>query len=204
MFETFVDLVHERLARDPGMHVYHYGTYENAALKQLMGTYATREDAVDELLRRKVFVNLHTVVRQGLRAGVESYSLKEVEALAPFARRADVKSGMGAVLAYEHWMETRDESLLATIADYNEEDCRATLALRDWLVAHHPEDARGSRRWRRGARRRGRRRARPAARGARRGQPPRIARDGSPASCSSITGARRGPAGGGTSSGATR
>ena len=89
MFEQFVDLVHARLAADPQMHVYHYGTYENAALKQLMGTYATREDAVDELLRRNVFINLHTVVRQGLRAGVDSYSLKEVEALAAFARRAE-------------------------------------------------------------------------------------------------------------------
>jgi uncharacterized protein len=142
LFETFVDLVHERLARDPGMHVYHYGAYEKAAIQQLMGLYATREDAVDELLRRKIFVNLHTAVRQGLRAGVPSYSLKEVEALARFARQADVKSGTRAVLAYEHYRETRDESLLASIAAYNDEDCRATLALRDWLVDHRPKDAR--------------------------------------------------------------
>src|SRR5207244_13034291 len=27
------------------------------------------------------------------------------------------------------------------IAAYNEEDCRATLALRDWLVEHRPDDA---------------------------------------------------------------
>ena len=93
MFEQFVDLVHARLAADPHMHVYHYGIYENAALKQLMGDYATREDAVDDLLRRNVFINLHTVVRQGLRAGVDSYSLKAVEALAAFARRAEVKIG---------------------------------------------------------------------------------------------------------------
>jgi uncharacterized protein len=142
MFENFVDFVHARLAADPAMHVYHYGTYENAALKQLMGTYATREDAVDELLRRGVLVNLHTVVRQGLRAGVESYSLKEVESLVPYARRADVHSGMGAVLAYEQWMAERDDAALASIADYNEDDCRATLALRDWLVAQHPEELR--------------------------------------------------------------
>jgi uncharacterized protein len=90
LFEAVVDLVHERLAHDGGMHVYHYGTYEKAAITQLMGAYATKEDAVDELLRRKVFVNLHTVVRQGLRAGVPSYSLKEVEALAEFVRRADL------------------------------------------------------------------------------------------------------------------
>jgi len=29
------------------MHVYHYGAYEPTALKQLMGVYATREDAMD-------------------------------------------------------------------------------------------------------------------------------------------------------------
>ncbi len=139
LFEAFVDLVHERLMRDPGMHVYHYGAYEKAAITQLMGAYASREDAVDELLRRKVFVNLHTVVRQGLRAGVGSYSLKEVEALAEFVRRADLRSGTRAVLAYERWMETRDDTLLAGIAAYNDEDCRATLALRDWLVAHRPD-----------------------------------------------------------------
>ena len=96
MFEQFVDLVHARLGADPQMHVYHYGTYENAALKQLMGTYATREDSVDELLRRNVFINLAHGGGQGLRAGVDSYSLKEVEALAAFARRADVKMGMDA------------------------------------------------------------------------------------------------------------
>ena len=140
MFEQFVDLVHARLAADPQMHVYHYGTYENAALKQLMGTYATREDAVDDLLRRNVFINLHTVVRQGLRAGVDSYSLKEVEALPAFARRAEVTIGMDAVLAYEKWIKSRDAAELESIAEYNEEDCRATLALRDWLAAHHPED----------------------------------------------------------------
>ena len=140
MFEDFIDLIHARFADDPAMHVYHYGTYENAAVKQLMGAYATREAEVDELLRRGVFVNLHTVVRQGLRAGVESYSLKEVEALVPYERRADVRSGIGAVLAYEHWMHEHDLAQLASIADYNEDDCRATLALRDWLVSKHPVD----------------------------------------------------------------
>ncbi len=140
MFEDFIDLVHARLAADPAMHVYHYGTYENAALKQLMGTYATREDEVDELLRRGVLVNLHTVVRQGLRAGVESYSLKEVEGLVPYVRRAEVRSGIGAVLAYEQWMGTRDDALLNSIAEYNTDDCRATLALRDWLVEQHPDE----------------------------------------------------------------
>ncbi len=137
--EQLVDFFHERLAQHPDMHVYHYGSHEQTALKELMGVYATREDAMDALLRREVFVDLLSVVRQGLRAGVPSYSLKEVEALPAFRRQAHLKNGTRAVLAYEQWMTMRETAHLDEIAAYNEEDCRATLALRDWLVQHRPE-----------------------------------------------------------------
>jgi uncharacterized protein len=141
MYEGLVDFLTERLAAHPDMHVYHYGAYETTAVKQLMGVYATRESAVDELLRREVFVDLHGVVRQGLRVGVSSYSLKDVEELAEFQRRTDIRSGTSAVLEYEQWMDARDDAMLKGIAAYNEEDCRATLALRDWLVSQRPDGA---------------------------------------------------------------
>src|SRR5438093_8864594 len=38
-------------------------------------------------------------------------------------------------------MTTRAAARLEEIEAYNEEDCRATLALRDWLVEHRPEGA---------------------------------------------------------------
>ncbi len=140
-FEALIDFFHERLARYADMHVYHYGVYEPTALKQLMGVYATREDAMDTLLRREIFVDLHSVVRQGLRAGVPTYSLKDVEALPAFRRQARVTTGTRAVLAYEEWMATRAAARLEEIVAYNEEDCRATRALRDWLVDHRPDGA---------------------------------------------------------------
>ena len=140
-FQELIDFFHVRLARDPGMHVYHYGAYEPTALKQLMGVYATREDEVDTLLRREVFCDLHSVVRQGLRAGVPGYSLKDVEVLPAFRRQAPLTSGTRAVLAYEQWMVTGAAARLEEIAAYNQEDCRATLALRDWLVEQRPDGA---------------------------------------------------------------
>ena len=36
---------------------------------------------MDRLLRGEVLVDLYRVVRQGLRAGVESYSIKKIEPL---------------------------------------------------------------------------------------------------------------------------
>ncbi len=49
-------------------------------MKRLMQRHATREDEVDALLRGKVLVNLYDhVVRSGIRASVESYSIKQIE-----------------------------------------------------------------------------------------------------------------------------
>jgi predicted RecB family nuclease len=74
-FEQFITFVMERRGLYPDLHIYHYAPYEQTALKHLAGSHATCVDAVDELLRAKVFVDLYRTVRQGLIASVESYSL---------------------------------------------------------------------------------------------------------------------------------
>jgi hypothetical protein len=78
-FEAFIDLAMARWERWPDLHIYHFAPYEPAALKRLMGRYATREDELDRLLRAGRFVDLHRIVRQTLRASVERYALKELE-----------------------------------------------------------------------------------------------------------------------------
>ena len=76
--------------RDPSMHLYHYAAYEVTALRKLMGLHGTREDEVDDLLRAEVFVDLLPVVRQGVRIGTPSYSLKDIERLYRKARAGEV------------------------------------------------------------------------------------------------------------------
>ena len=71
------------------MHVYHYSPAEPGALQRLMAEHATRELEVDDLLRRQVLVDLLTVVRQAMRVGVESYSLKQIEHCGLRARGRD-------------------------------------------------------------------------------------------------------------------
>ena len=140
-FQRVVDILMARLEAHPDIHVYHYSPAEPSALTRMMAEHATRELEIDELLRRRVMVDLLTVVRQSMRVGVESYSLKQIEALAGFQRSADMGSGADAVLGYERYVETGDLAELDGIARYNDEDCRATLALRDWLVSVRPADA---------------------------------------------------------------
>ena len=51
-----------------------------------MGRHATRADELDRLLRGERLIDLYAVVRQALRAGVESYSIKQLEQFYEFRR----------------------------------------------------------------------------------------------------------------------
>jgi predicted RecB family nuclease len=133
MFEAFIDRVIGRLDADPTMHVYHYAPYEPTAIKRLMGRHATREDEVDRLLRGGVFVDLYRVVRQGVRVSTESYSIKQVEKLYMPVREGPVTDAGFSVVAYERWMESRDQAILDGIEAYNRDDSVSTWMLRDWL-----------------------------------------------------------------------
>ena len=159
-FEELIDFITERRRRHPGLHVYHYNHYEptsvdhltelhgtrQEAVGWLMGRFATREDEVDDLFRRGVFVDLYRVVRQGVRAGVESYSIKRLEPLCGYARQMDLRQATEHLIAFEAALEdqtARDaRETKAVVAAYNEDDCRATLALRDWLEQRRAELAR--------------------------------------------------------------
>lgn len=71
-FERFVDFVIARFQQYPDLHIYHFAPYEPSALKPLMGRYATREEEIDRFLRSRILVDLYSVVRNGLRASLES------------------------------------------------------------------------------------------------------------------------------------
>jgi predicted RecB family nuclease len=156
-FEELIDFITERRARHSGLHVYHYNHYEptsvdhltelhgtrQEAVGALMGRFATREDEVDDLFRLGVFVDLYRVVRQGVRAGVESYSIKRLEPLCGYARQVDLGEATVSLIALEAALEdgtaAGDGERQRVVAGYHEDDCRATLALRDWLDGQRVE-----------------------------------------------------------------
>ena len=137
-FERFVDFVTERWERYPGLHIYHFAHYEPAAMKRLMGRHATREAEVDKMLRAGLFVDLHRVVRRGLRVGAESYSIKKLERFFGYKRRVALERAEEAMYAITGPLELggreliREEDVLA-LESYNRDDVEATVELRDWL-----------------------------------------------------------------------
>ena len=87
------------------MHVYHYAAYEKTALARLAQRHATREEEVDRLLTGRVLVDLFRVVRQGIRASVESYSIKRLEPLYGLEREVELRSAGSSIVAFEAWLE---------------------------------------------------------------------------------------------------
>jgi uncharacterized protein len=139
-FEQFVDFVWERLRRWPGLHVYHYSHYEPTALKRLTAFHGTREEVVDELLRREAFVDLYHVVRRSLRTSHDNYSIKSIRQFCmPDAGKGEVTGGAQSVIEFQRWLDTGDPRILDAIERYNEEDCISTLRLRDWLLERKRE-----------------------------------------------------------------
>jgi predicted RecB family nuclease len=137
-FEWLIDEITTRWKSEPAMHVYHFGAYEPGTFKFLMGKYATREDEVDRMLRAGLFIDLHTIFKQAVRAGVEEYSLKALEVFHSFARTTALTQSREAMRYVEHHLELGwDGDLPAYVCTamegYNEDDCRSTASLRDWL-----------------------------------------------------------------------
>jgi predicted RecB family nuclease len=156
-FQSLIDFITERRRTHPDLHVYHYNHYEptsidhltalhgthEEAVGHLMGRFATREDEVDGLFRLGVFVDLYRVVRQALRAGVESYSIKRLEPLVGFEREVALRDATAHLIAFEADLDEgtahQDNESQRVVAGYNEDDCRSTMVLRDWLEDRRAE-----------------------------------------------------------------
>lgn len=141
-FEACVDFLTERLRRFPAAHVYHYGSYEESALKRLAMVHGTRENEVDDLLRREKLVDLYQAVREAVRVSEPRYSIKNLEAFYRQGKReGEVTTAGASIVMYERWRRTQEPQILDDIATYNEDDCVSTWECRNWLLSLRPETA---------------------------------------------------------------
>lgn len=137
---ALIEYLAARRDKYPAMHVYHYNHTERSSLERLTADHRVCEEQVREMVVTGLFVDLYLVALNSFQVGVESYGLKHLERLTDFQRSHDIDKGAGAVVQYEQFMAKGDPADLVSIARYNEDDVRATRALRDWLIEHRPPD----------------------------------------------------------------
>lgn len=112
--------------------IFHFSAYEVETIKRLGQLYQTPRTAIEPLLSR--CVDLHQWVVTHATLPVESYSLKSLANWMGFQWRDPGTGGDQCVCWYDRWLKTADRSFLEAILRYNEDDCRATFHLKDWLV----------------------------------------------------------------------
>jgi uncharacterized protein len=128
IWQEFLDFI----ALYPAAPIFHYSEYEVDTIKRLARLYGTPKEEKKEVLSR--LVDLHRWVTEAVIFPVESYSLKALANWIGFYWRETAGSGDQSVCWYDQWLNTQDRTLLELILSYNEDDCRATRHLKDWLL----------------------------------------------------------------------
>lgn len=143
-FRQFIARVMDWWQKYPGMHIYHYAVYEPTQIKRMAGQHGVCIDEVDQLLRARIFVDLYRVVWQGVRASVESYSIKKIERLYKFKRAVPARHSVLALQAFAGALALGDPrnvpaNILQSIESYNRDDCLSAWHLRAWLEERRRE-----------------------------------------------------------------
>ncbi|MEG4015380.1 MULTISPECIES: TM0106 family RecB-like putative nuclease [unclassified Microcoleus] len=112
--------------------IFHFCDYEVKTFKRLAKLYNTPAYLWKPVLKR--FVDIHKQVTQQAIMPVESYALKPIARWLGFDWRDAKANGAQCVCWYDDWLKTGDRSLLEAIVRYNEDDCRATYVVKDWLT----------------------------------------------------------------------
>ena len=128
VWQQFLDLVWQY----PEAPIYHFCVYEFDTVKRLAKLYNTPYASVRPVLNR--FVDVYEQLTQSVTLPVESYALKAIARWLGFEWREKEASGAKCIYWYDQWLETGDRTLLEIIQSYNEDDCRATRRVKDWLV----------------------------------------------------------------------
>ncbi|ACB53019.1 hypothetical protein cce_3671 [Crocosphaera subtropica ATCC 51142] len=112
--------------------IFHFSDYEKDTIKRLGNLYQTPDRNIQHLLSR--LIDLHHCVISSVILPVENYSLKSLANWLGFHWRDVGVSGDQCVCWYDQWLTTGDRHYLTSILRYNEDDCLATLHLKNWLA----------------------------------------------------------------------
>lgn len=118
------------------MALYFYSPYEKTAYRRLQAKYTGVASAteVEAVFAHANAIDLYTdVVAKKTDWPLGSYGIKSIAGFIGFRWRDDTPSGALSIKWYNEFVETGDAALLERILIYNEDDCRATAAVKDYL-----------------------------------------------------------------------
>ncbi len=113
--------------------VYYYSHHEKTTYKRLQKLYPD-VISVEELgafFDHPNVIDLFDVVNRHTDWPVSSYSLKDLAQYLGFEWRDETPSGALSIEWFNRFLETRDQEILNRLLAYNEDDCKATMILKE-------------------------------------------------------------------------
>lgn len=113
--------------------VYYYSHHEKTTYKKMQKIYSDviSEEEVDNFFDNPNVIDLYQIVLKNTDWPVGSYSLKALAQYCGFSWRDKTPSGALSIQWFSEYIETKDEKILERILLYNEDDCIATMVLKD-------------------------------------------------------------------------
>ncbi|MFM6278297.1 MAG: TM0106 family RecB-like putative nuclease, partial [Dolichospermum sp.] len=129
IWQQFLALV----SQYPQAPIYHFCAYEVDTVQHLGKLYRTPYNELRSVLNR--LVDIYEQLVKSVALPIDSYALKTIARWLGFEWREQEANGAKCIYWYDQWLETGDRTLLSIIQEYNEDDCRATRTVKDWLVS---------------------------------------------------------------------
>ncbi len=115
--------------------VYYYSPHEKTTYKRMQKLYPDiiSEQEVESFFDNPNVIDLYQFVLKNTDWPLPSYSIKEIAVYLGFKWRDETPSGALSIQWFNEYLDTKDENILKRILLYNEDDCKATMVLKDYL-----------------------------------------------------------------------
>ena len=115
--------------------VYFYSQHEKTTYKKLQARYpdVISKEKVEEFFDNPNVIDLYKIVLGQTDWPLGSYSLKALATYLKFNWRDKTPSGALSIKWFNEYLDKKDPGLLKRILEYNEDDCKATMVLKDAL-----------------------------------------------------------------------
>ena len=111
--------------------LYHWTEYEVRKMRKLAAALPQHADHLNALC--ELCYDLKVCINDSFYIPAPSFSLKAAAPAFGFNWRQDDCGAMDSMVYFTNWLKTGDEALLQKILMYNEDDCKAMLALENAL-----------------------------------------------------------------------
>ncbi|MFA5770842.1 MAG: TM0106 family RecB-like putative nuclease, partial [Patescibacteria group bacterium] len=119
--------------------LYYYSHHEKTTYKKLQKKYPTVISEVNllKIFENKNSIDLYSIVSKQTDWPLTSYSLKDIATYLGFKWRDETPSGALSIQWYNEYLKQKDEKIMDRILKYNEDDCKATMVLKDFLAKNN-------------------------------------------------------------------